>query len=291
VWLPFPQQYGRQTNVKLLSSDPPDAVIAPSAHDGNPVRHGQRTVFLQRKIEDPTKPQVFQIVFAFTTSAYYPDLDATKPTASAAHARADLSTFLAERPPHIVFTAELRAKVEELTKGDPDPLSRARKIFYFVDENVRWTPEEEYCLIPNLAMHGLARGKGDCGVASMLFITMCRIAGVPARWQSGWTTNPVGWNMHDWAEIYVEPWGWLPVDASYGRQKSDDPAIRDFYFGHADSHRLIINLDYGHELTPPKKTLRSEPLDFQRGEVELDGKNLYFDEWGYDIQFERSPGP
>ena len=97
--------------------------------------------------------------------------------------------------------------------------------------------------------------------------------------------------MHDWAEIYVEPWGWLPVDASNGRQKSDDPAIRDFYFGHTDSYRLIVNLDYGSELSPPKQTFRSEPLDFQRGEVELDGNNLYFDAWEYDIKFDREPGP
>ena len=45
---------------------------------------------------------------------------------------------------------------------------------------------------------------------AMLFITMCRCAGVPARWQSGWETKPVGSSQHDWAEFYVEPWGWLP---------------------------------------------------------------------------------
>ena len=91
--------------------------------------------------------------------------------------------------------------------------------------------------------------------------------------------------MHDWSEIHVEPWGWIPVDPSNGRQKSDDPAIRDFYFGHTDSHRLIASLDYGRELSPAKPSFRSEPLDFQRGEVELDGRNLYFDEWDYEIEF------
>jgi nicotinamidase-related amidase len=45
---------------------------------------------------------------------------------------------------------------------------------------------------------------------------LCRAAGVPARWQSGWQTKPGDWNMHDWSEFYVEPWGWLPADASYG---------------------------------------------------------------------------
>ena len=56
--------------------------------------------------------------------------------------------------------------------------------------------------------------------------------------------------MHDWAEIYLAPWGWLPADASYGVQKSDDPRIADFYCGHQDSYRMIVNLDWGREFFP-----------------------------------------
>ena len=52
---------------------------------------------------------------------------------------------------------------------------------------------------------------------------------------------------------------------------------------------MIFNLDYGCELVPPKKSMRSEPADFQRGEVEMDGKNLYFDQWKYDMQIEVTP--
>jgi len=35
-----------------------------------------------------------------------------------------------------------------------------------------------------------------------------------------------------------------------------------------------------------KKFLRSEPYDFQRGEVEWKGGNLYFDKWDYDMKIE-----
>jgi hypothetical protein len=37
--------------------------------------------------------------------------------------------------------------------------------------------------------------------------------------------------------------------------------------------------------------LRSEPADFQRGEVEVDGQNLYYDLWDYAMKIERTPGP
>ena len=30
---------------------------------------------------------------------------------------------------------------------------------------------------------------------------MCRIAGIPAHWQTGWETKIVGNSMHDWSEI------------------------------------------------------------------------------------------
>ena len=130
---------------------------------------------------------------------------------------------------------------------------------------------------------GFTNRTGDCGIQGSVFITMCRVAGIPARWQTGWETKPVGWSMHDWSEIYIAPWGWLPADASYGVQKSDDPRIADFYLGHQDAYRMIVNLDYGRPLNPPKNSFRSEPADFQRGEVEIDGKNLYFDDWDYNI--------
>lgn len=289
AWLPFPQPYARQRDVRLLESDPPDPVVAPPAIEGAPVAGGaQRTVFLRRIIDDPAKPVKFEVKFEYVTSAYHPRLDDALALPAGDN---PFTSYLQERPPHIVFAPELRAKVAEVVGDDPNPLSRARKLFYFVDEHLRWTPEEEYSTIPCLSLHGFRRGKGDCGVAAMLYISLCRIAGIPARWQSGWTTNPVGWNMHDWVEIHVEPWGWLPVDPSHGRRKSDDPAVRDFYFGHTDSYRLIVNLDYGRELHPPKATLRSEPADFQRGEVELDGKNLYFDQWDYEIRFDRDATP
>jgi hypothetical protein len=147
----------------------------------------------------------------------------------------------------------------------------------------------EYSIIPNLSAKGLSARRGDCGVQGMTFITLCRAAGVPARWQSGWQTKPGDWNMHDWSEFYVEPWGWLPADASYGVREHADPRVRDFLCGHMDPYRLIVNLDYARQLAPPKTSFRSEPNDFQRGEIEIDGHNLYFDEWNYKFRVETLP--
>jgi transglutaminase-like putative cysteine protease len=95
--------------------------------------------------------------------------------------------------------------------------------------------------------------------------------------------------MHDWAEMYVEPWGWLPVDPSYGLQNHPDPKVHEFYLGHLDPYRMIVNLDYARELYPPARGFRSEPNDFQRGEIEIDGKILYFNDWDYTFEVRTEP--
>jgi transglutaminase-like putative cysteine protease len=290
AWLPYPQEYRQQRGVKLISTSPQFALIAPNAVDGNPVGGGaQRTVYFERQVTDPAQPMEFTEVFEYNSYAYCPRLDEAKAQPLPASWN---GACLAERPPHIVFTPALRRQAARIVGNETNPLAKARKLFRWVSANVKWNAEDEYCTIPSFAIKGFTARRGDCGVQGTVLITLCRIAGIPARWQSGWETKPTAnWGMHDWAEIYIAPWGWLPADAAYGVQKSDDPMIADFYCGHQDSYRMIVNLDWGRELFPPKQSFRSEPADLQRGEVEMDGQNLYFDQWNYTMKIECDPGP
>jgi transglutaminase-like putative cysteine protease len=288
AWLPYPQEYRQQRDVRLISALPEPKLVAPSAVDGNPVTGGaQRTVYFEQRVADATKPVEFKLVFDYTSFAYYPKLDETKvqplpPDWNGA--------CLNERPPHIVFTPGIRDEVAGIIGPETNALAKARKIFHWVSANIPWNAEDEYCIIPSFVIKAFTARRGDCGLQNTMFITMCRIAGVPARWQSGYETKPgPNWGMHDWAEFYVAPWGWLPADASYGVKKSDDPRIADFYCGHQDSYRMIVNLDWGRDLFPPKQSVRSEPADFQRGEVEVDGQNFYYDRWEYKMEMERTP--
>ncbi len=282
IWLPYPQEYQHQKDVKLISAWPPAPQLAPSAIEGNPVEHAQRTIYFEQRVADPTKPIKAEITFEYNAYAYYPKLDEAKVQPLPADWN---GAYLGERLPHIKFTPEIVAQVKQIVGDETNPLIKARKIFHWVSDNIPWNAEHEYCVLPSLSEYGFNRRRGDCGVQGTVFVTMCRIAGIPARWQSGWETKPSNWSMHDWSEIYLAPWGWIPADASYGVQReSNDPKIRDFYLGHIDSYRMIVNLDYGRQLEPPKESLRSEPADFQRGEVEIDGKNLYFNNWDYNIR-------
>jgi transglutaminase-like putative cysteine protease len=281
AWLPYPQVYRQQRDVRLVRSEPPHHTI--SANGG-----AHRTIYFEESIANPTNPPRFRVEFEFTTSAYCPNLNAAQ--VEPYDAGGELyREYTAERPPHIVFTPEVERLAAEIVGDETNPLEKARRIFRWGSKNIPWCSEMEYSIIPNISEKGLAARRGDCGVQGLVFITLCRAAGVPARWQSGWQTKPGDWNMHDWSEFYVEPWGWLPADASYGVREHADPRVRDFLCGHMDPYRLIVNLDYARPLEPPKTSFRSEPNDFQRGEIEIDGHNLYFDEWDYAFQVKTTP--
>ncbi len=132
----------------------------------------------------------------------------------------------------------------------------------------------------------------------MLFITLCRLNGIPARWQTGWNIFPHDKDMHDWSEIYIEPYGWMPADPymgifsmQYATALTPDQRkqIRDFYFGGLDQYRMIANSDHSQTLTPPKRAIRSDDVDFQRGELEYGDHNIYFDQFTYDFNFKEIP--
>ena len=281
VWLPFPQEYRQQREIKLIGSHPPARSLAE-----NEAPH--RTLYFEETVGATDTTPRFRAEFEFVTAAYCPRLDPAdvQPYDTESELYRE---YTSPRAPHILFTPEVRKISQQIVGTETNPLQQALLIFRWVSENVPWCAEMEYSIIPNLSAKGLAARRGDCGVQGMTFITLCRAAGVPARWQSGWQTRPGEVNMHDWSEFYVEPWGWLPADASYGVRSHQDPRVRDFLCGRMEPYRWIVNLDFGRPLEPNKISFRSEPNDFQRGEVEIDGHNLYFDEWTWSIDVDTQP--
>src|SRR4029078_4850920 len=71
AWLPFPQEYRQQKDVKLVHSDPPATKISN-------VSSPQRTVYFEHTLDDAAKPPRFEINVEFLTSAYCPKLDPAK---------------------------------------------------------------------------------------------------------------------------------------------------------------------------------------------------------------------
>lgn len=277
-WMPFPREGNvRQKNIQLLKSDPEEAAISPESDL-------QRSVYLEKRaVKD--QPTTFQIVFEVETSAQYFNLnvDEIKPYNTASEAYQDNTK---ERAPQIVFTDEIKRLGNKIVGSETNPLRKVQKIYQWINDSVRWASALEYGTIPNIPEYVLKNHHGDCGMQTLLFMTLARSQGIPAKWQSGWMLHPNEVNLHDWCEVYYEGVGWVPVDQSFGLQSSPDQKVHNFYSSGIDSYRLIVNDDYARELTPKKNSMRSEPYDFQRGELEWKGGNLYFNQWSWDMEVE-----
>ncbi len=275
AWLPFPQTGGRQTQVQLLTSDPPVFVRSPEDR-------ALASIYLE-KMARAGQPTGFQIEFEYRTMGFHQPVDPQRVQALPANSPA--AKYLVERPPHIVFDESLCALSREIVAGETNAYRIARRIFQWVHTNIPWAGAREYSTLNSLPQYALEHRHGDCGIQTMLFISLCRLNGIPARWESGWTTGPDR-NMHDWCAVYLEPYGWLPVDVSYGLVPSNDEREKWFFLGGIDSYRLVVNTDYEQPLYPAKMHFRSEIVDFQRGEVEWRGGNLYFNQWTYNFHVE-----
>ena len=93
-----------------------------------------------------------------------------------------------------------------------NPVLIARRLFAWMDRNIPWASAREYSTVPSLSGYAFANRHGDCGMQTMLFITLLRLNGIPARWQSGWEFRPPEDSMHDWGMVYFAPYGWVPMD-------------------------------------------------------------------------------
>lgn len=275
-WLPFPREgNARQKKVRLVSSEPENAVIADNSNL-------QRSVYLERKAKKD-EPTFFRVEFEVETLAQYFDLMPEQ--IKSYNTQSELyKAFTAQRPPQIVFTPEIRKLAERILAGETNPLLKVRKLYNWINDSVRWASALEYSTFINIPHYVLSTRHGDCGMQTLLFMTLARSQGIPVKWQSGWMLHPREVNLHDWCEVYYEGIGWVPLDQSFGLQNSTDEKVRNFYQTGIDAYRLIVNDDFSQPLSPTKKFMRSEPYDFQRGELEWEGGNLYFDKWNWHME-------
>jgi len=285
AWIPYPQAIpGQQEDIRYVAS-------VPAKHDIAPKSAPQRTVYLEKPAVVGQKT-VFSVTYELTLLAQYHAIDPARVQAETI--TPELAPFVAERAPHIVFTDAMRAFSRKVVGEEKNPYRIAQKLFAAVDR-IPWAGAREYSTISNISDYALHAGHADCGQQTLLLMTLLRLNGIPARWQSGmvFAADGSGYsNIHDWGFLYLAPYGWVPMDVTTGRlhpAAGDDPALEWFYLGGLDNWRIAFNADYGRRFEPPKHHFRSDDVDSQRGEAEWDGGNVYFDQLDYDFDWQVLP--
>lgn len=283
VHLPLPAEWYQTSNVEILDYSKGKVTID---HE----RSLYRSICFEDMLEEN---RTFYVDYQYQITSQYIDLWEENTEENVIRSGSDWKIteeeqkkYLKEQYPHIRFSPYMRSLAAQIVGEETRPLEVARKIYDYITKNVKYSYMKAYSLIPDIPQYCARNLRGDCGVQALLFITLCRICGVPAGWQSGLYANPAYVGPHDWAMFYVEPYGWLYADPSFGGSAyaSGDENRRRFYFGNLDPYRMTANHAFQQEFAVKKTFMPIDPYDNQSGEIESENQGYA----SYEVETSRS---
>ncbi|NQU27636.1 MAG: DUF2817 domain-containing protein [Candidatus Marinimicrobia bacterium] len=138
-----------------------------------------------------------------------------------------LRSFYTKPEQFLEQTPEMVTEVISIIAKEANPFRKSELIFNWVRQNMTYV----YPPKARGAIAAFKNGSDDCGQYSALFISLCRIAGIPARQQSGFNFMLDNTGYHVWAEIFLPTYGWIPMDPT-----------RENGFNYIDNTRLIASV-------------------------------------------------
>ncbi len=266
IWIPLPQSDSYQTISDLRIESP----FAYSTHRDS--EYGNEYVYLEVPAAKVAAPAEVRVHFRATRQEHRVALGAQPIAAKTGAGAGELQRFLQpdQRVPLEGIIGELFAQE---TRGMQDPLAKARAIYDYVIATMRYDKSGTGWGNGD-AIWACTAKRGNCTDFHSLFIGMMRAAGIPARFEIGFPlpedqhggTIP---GYHCWAQFYVEPYGWIPVDAS---EAWKHPEKKNYFFGAHDDNRLQFSVGRDIRLDPPQQGV---PLNyFVYPYAEVDGKPL-----------------
>lgn len=125
-----------------------------------------------------------------------------------------------------------------------------KNIYNYVIDNMKYTKHgrEEWG-----AVKALRKGRGDCSEYSDLLVALCRAKNIPARVVTGYTIPPDSTSQkHNWAEVYLQNYGWVPFEPSIGNVENIKLRNRAFskmapvyiYFSHIRNDEVLQNYHF-----------------------------------------------
>lgn len=213
---------------------------------------------------------------------------------------ADMDEYLKETGT-IIFSDEIKATAEEITRDQDTVLGKARAVYDWVianmnrDNSVIGCGKGEVCELLNTMA-------GKCTDINSMFVALCRASGVPAREMFGVRLNNdvITGNQHCWAQFYLPGTGWIYADPAdvlkavltngWEKDAAETKKLQEYYWGNVEEKRVELSAGRDVVLSPAQK---GEPLNnFGYPYAELDGEALDYytpDEFAYTISFIQDP--
>lgn len=109
---------------------------------------------------------------------------------------------------------EIIDKSNQITEGLTTDYRKASAIFEFVNTTLVYDTSSSYA--NKGALSALHSSRGVCEEFASLFVALCRAQEIPAKLVAGYKIQKVDEKDtlidHVWAEIYLDNYGWLPVE-------------------------------------------------------------------------------
>jgi transglutaminase-like putative cysteine protease len=173
---------------------------------------------------------------------------------------------------HVDVTDETRQLARQIADGETSPLEQARRYYDYVTGTMDYDASKQSWL--GSTQHALTCSVGNCNDIHALFVSLCRSAGIPARFVLGQALEPSEdgepcdlCGYHCWAQFFVAGLGWLPADASCA-VKYDTHGL----FGALETNHIAWSVGRDLLLTPPQRGERS--LFLAGPYAEADGQPL-----------------
>ena len=273
VWMPYPYENLRQRNIVYKGGNHKPTFSHGSKH---------HTVYMEA-VAEAGKPTHFEYSFSYEVGErHIAQQDLLAMVRPYDVQRPLYQRFTGDEPRHVIITDKMRELAKSIVGDEENPVLQANMLYEWIS-HIPWAGAREYSTLANIPEYVLLNKHGDCGQVALLYITLARALGIPARWESGYMIHPDDVNYHDWAETYFEGVGWVPTDPSFGRSAVGTP-MNSYYATGIDVYRMATNEAVGDKLSPEKTFIRSETVDFQPGEVEWKGGNLYYDKWSSHLE-------
>lgn len=214
LWVPVPNRTNYQYDIELLEIDPePSKIYTDPEHDNTVLYYEDAPETISGSYEFVRKAP-----FAFEVN---PDeIPPYDPQSSLYQLYTRAETWIESD------ATEIKQKSADLASGLDNPYAKARRfndfVYEYLDpEPIDWTGPEEY-FNEYGALATFERGSGSCQNYALLFVALCRAAGIPARTVHGINflnemldeEFTIEDQSHAWAEFYLPEAGWITVDPS-----------------------------------------------------------------------------
>jgi hypothetical protein len=159
-----------------------------------------------------------------------------------------LDEFLREEKYIEKENSEIIAIADSIT--GTDEIEIVRNIYKYVLDNMEYLIQGKK---DRGALYALRYKKGDCSEYADLFVTLCRAKKIPARVVNGISVQSDSKTAkHNWAEVYLKEYGWVPFDPSKGDIRYS--VLKDklfntleptyIYFSHLRNDDVLQNYHY-----------------------------------------------